>query len=206
VAIPDRRAAYEDLLRRYVTPLRRLASSYERDPPACEDLFQEIALALWTALPGFRGDSSECTWLYRVAHNTAITFATRRRRARSREQSTDEVPEPARGATQERDVLDQQRRARLWAAIHELPLGDRQLIVLHLEGLSAQEVETRELTLPLRVHAGGRVMAHATTCSLAVIALALVSGPTLRSAETLAEVPFELYQHHLVVTRAPSAG
>jgi hypothetical protein len=44
-------------------------------------------------------------------------------------------------------------------------------------------------------------MAHATTYSLAVIALALVSAPTLRSAETLAEVPFELYQHHLVVTR-----
>jgi Aspartyl protease len=44
-------------------------------------------------------------------------------------------------------------------------------------------------------------MAHATTCSLAVIASVLVSGPSLRSTETLAEVPFELYQHHLVVTK-----
>jgi hypothetical protein len=44
-------------------------------------------------------------------------------------------------------------------------------------------------------------MAHATTCSLTVIASVLVSGPSLRSTETLAEVPFELYQHHLVVTR-----
>ena len=44
-------------------------------------------------------------------------------------------------------------------------------------------------------------MAHGTTCSLAVVASVLVSGPPLRSAETIAEVPFELYQHHLVVTK-----
>ena len=40
-----------------------------------------------------------------------------------------------------------------------------------------------------------------TTCSLAVVASVLVSGPPLRSAETIAEVPFELYQRHLVVTK-----
>jgi hypothetical protein len=44
-------------------------------------------------------------------------------------------------------------------------------------------------------------MAHATTCSLAVVASELVSGPPLPSTETIAEVPFELYQHHLVVTK-----
>lgn len=44
-------------------------------------------------------------------------------------------------------------------------------------------------------------MVPATTCSFAVIASVLVSGPSLRSTETLAEVPFELYQQHLVVTK-----
>ena len=32
----------------------------------------QIALGLWTALPQFRGDASERTWVYRVAHNTAL--------------------------------------------------------------------------------------------------------------------------------------
>ena len=141
MASADHRTAYEELLRRYVTPLRRLARLYERDASAGEDLFQEIALALWTALPRFRGDSSERTWVYRVAHNTAITFATRQRKNRDRSQSTEIAPEPAAGATQEIDAIEQQRRGRLWAVIHELPVGDRQLIVLHLEGLSAQEIE-----------------------------------------------------------------
>jgi len=36
---------------------------------------------------------------------------------------------------------------------------------------------------------------------LAVIASVLVFGPSLQSTETLAEVPFEVYQHHLVVAK-----
>jgi hypothetical protein len=44
-------------------------------------------------------------------------------------------------------------------------------------------------------------MAHGTTCSLMVGAALLVSGTPLWSIETIAEVPFELYQHHLVVIK-----
>ena len=138
----DHRAAYEDLLRRYVTPLRRLAWSYESDPAAREDLFQEIAIALWTALPRFRGESSERTWAYRVAHNTAISFAAQQRRRGQREQPVEPVHEPALPACQEGDAIDEQRRALLWAAVQALPVADRQVIVLHFEGLSAQEIES----------------------------------------------------------------
>ena len=107
---------------------------------ARDDLLQEIALALWTALPRFRGDSSERTWVYRVAHNTAISFATSRRR-RSREQPGDPPPEPQSPTNPERAAIEQQRRDQLWSAVHDLPIADRQVIVLHLEGLSAAEIE-----------------------------------------------------------------
>ena len=137
----DHRAAYEDLLRRYVAPLRRLAWSYEHDPAGREDLFQEIAMALWTALPRFRGESSERTWVYRVAHNTALTFTASRRRRDSREQPGEPPQEPALPASQERDAIEQQRRNLLWAAVQALPLDERQIVVLHLEGLSAAEIE-----------------------------------------------------------------
>lgn len=43
-------------------------------------------------------------------------------------------------------------------------------------------------------------MARGTICLLTVVS-ALVAGSPLRSAGTTAEVPFELYQHHLVVTK-----
>jgi RNA polymerase sigma-70 factor (ECF subfamily) len=141
VGKPDHRAVYEDLLRRYVRPLQRLAWSYEHDPAAREDLFQEIAMALWTALPRFRGDSSERTWVYRVAHNTAISFAADRRRRGGREQGGDPLREPVAAAAQEGDAIDRQQRDRLWAAVQELPVAERQIIVLHFEGLSAADIE-----------------------------------------------------------------
>lgn len=137
----DHRATYEALLRHYVAPLRRLACSYVHDPAGRDDLFQEIAMALWTALPRFRGDSSERTWVYRVAHNTAISFAANRRRRDGREHAGEPDREPIAAAQQEGDAIDRQRREHLWAAVQELPVTDRQVIVLHLEGLSAAEIE-----------------------------------------------------------------
>ena len=99
-------------------------------------------MALWTALPRFRGESSERTWVYRVAHNTAISFSSRQRRRGRREQPVEPAHEPALPARQEGDAIDEQRRALLWAAVQALPVADRQVIVLHLEGLSAQDIES----------------------------------------------------------------
>jgi RNA polymerase sigma-70 factor (ECF subfamily) len=135
------RSAYEDLLRRYPPALRRLARSYVRDPIDQQDLLQEVALGLWTALPRFRGDASERTWLYRVAHNTGISFSTGRNRRARREQPEVTPDRVAPGASPETAAIDAQRRERLWAAIDELPLIDRQIVVMHLEGLSAPEIE-----------------------------------------------------------------
>lgn len=134
----DLRTAYEDLLRRYVAPLRRLAWSYVRG--GSDDLFQEIAMALWQALPRFRGDSSERTWVYRIAHNTAISFVSSGRRRAQREILEDASSEPASTASAEADLIEDERRTRVWRAVRALPVLDRQIISMHLEGLSAAEV------------------------------------------------------------------
>lgn len=132
---------YEGLLQRYGQAIRRLAWSYATDSAQGDDLFQEIALALWTALPRFRGDCSERTWVYRVAHNTAISFFVGQRRRSAREGGALPAPEPVSLDDPEMDAIDRQRRRRLWDGIRELPLPDRQIIVLYLEGFSAAEIE-----------------------------------------------------------------
>jgi RNA polymerase sigma factor (sigma-70 family) len=137
----EHRAACEKLLRAYLAPLRRLAYAYARDRADREDLLQEIALALWKALPSFRGDASERTWLYRVAHNTAIGYITRHRRRAKHEEPGDAPDYPTSGASPERNAIDAQHRERLWAAVRDLPMSDRQVVVLHLEGLSAADIE-----------------------------------------------------------------
>jgi RNA polymerase sigma factor (sigma-70 family) len=130
------------MLGHYAQPLRRLAWSYTRDGTEGDDLFQEIALALWTALPRFRGDCSERTWVYRVAHNTAVSFVAGSIKKSRREVTIAHADEPASAADPEADAIDRQRRQRLWNGIRELPLNDRQIIVLYLEGFSAAEIET----------------------------------------------------------------
>jgi RNA polymerase sigma-70 factor (ECF subfamily) len=136
------RPDFADVLRRYNSALRRLAWSYARTAADSEDLFQEIALALWKAVPNFRGDSSERTYIYRIAHNTAISFVTSRHRTAKREQIADEhSAEPASTANPERDAIQKERRQKLWSAVQQLPVIDRQIIVLYLEGLPAAEIE-----------------------------------------------------------------
>jgi RNA polymerase sigma-70 factor (ECF subfamily) len=133
---------FEEVLRRYIPALQRLAWSYARDAADREDLFQEITVALWRALPRFSHGSSERTYIYRVAHNTAISFVTSGRPRKARELSGEPPAEPAGTDDPERDAIRNQRISRLRAALQELPLYDRQIMLLYLEGLSAAEIGT----------------------------------------------------------------
>ena len=137
-----REDAFQALMLQYEPALRRLANSYEAEHAAREDLFQEIALGLWEALPGFRGESSQRTWMYRIAHNIAISALVSRRRRAQRELSmTESMDAPAAADPPDRAILLEQKRKILLASIHELPATDRQIVVLHLEGLSYEEIE-----------------------------------------------------------------
>jgi len=97
-------------------------------------------MALWTALPRFRGDSTERTWVYRVAHNTAISFVARQRRRERREQTRVPPVDIASSRDLEHDALDKERRQRLWKAVQGLREADRQIVVLYLEGLPAVDI------------------------------------------------------------------
>ena len=114
---------------------------YLSDPAAREDLFQEIALAVWTGIPGFRREASERTWLYRIAHNTASTQLHKLRQRRERErQPDDRGREPAGAATPESEFHDNDQRARFFAALRQLPTIDFQIVTMHLEGLPDAEI------------------------------------------------------------------
>ena len=139
-------AAYRDryltLIRDHAPALRRLCRSYCEAQPEAEDLFQEIVLALWTSLARFRGESSERTWLYRVAHNVALTFVAGRRRQVRREQPVDAGTEIACPAPDlETRFAEEQKQELLQALVRELPLDDRRLVLLYLEGVSTAEIE-----------------------------------------------------------------
>ena len=118
--------------------LSRLAASYATSPSDRDDLVQEISVALWQALPRFRGECSERTFLFRIAHNRCIAHLARRRPVVPFEASELELPDPTPNA--ESALSQQQEGERLLAAIRQLPLNYRQVIVLTLEGLDYREI------------------------------------------------------------------
>ncbi len=119
--------------------LARLAGIYTNTASDRDDLLQEIALALWQALRTFRGECSPRTFLFRIAHNRAIAYLARSRaRGPAAEADAHEVrdtaPDPESGLARE------QSAARLRRAIHGLPLGYRQAIMLALEDMDYGEI------------------------------------------------------------------
>lgn len=129
---------FEALIEREGAALARVAAAYEADPGRREDLFQEICLAIWRALPSFRGEASARTYVFRIAHNRGLSAAARRRALAV---DLDQAPEPAdlRPGPEER-LSDRERQERLLAAVRRLPLALRQPLVLTLEGLAQREV------------------------------------------------------------------
>jgi RNA polymerase sigma-70 factor (ECF subfamily) len=134
-----REALYLRLVSDHDRGVRRLASSYEREPARREDLVQDIWLALWQALPRFRGECSERTFVFRIAHNRGVSHIQRWRR-RQTEVLDAEAPIADVGLDPERAATQRQRQEHLQVAVRRLPLGLRQVVVLTLEGLSHRDI------------------------------------------------------------------
>lgn len=135
MSIDDR---FERVVQQYGAGLRRLANAWERDPAAQEDLLQEILLAIWRALPRFRGEASERTFVFRVAMNRALTHRFRKPPRGEPLDTVREAQDP--GRTPEAEATISEQRARLLSAIQSLPVATRQILTLALEGLSRGEI------------------------------------------------------------------
>ena len=138
---PDANARYETILQEYLPALRRLVAAYEGDLHEREDLLQDIAFAIWRALPSFRGDSSARTFVYRIAHNRAISHrlsGSRRRRVIALEESPRDVPDGRPDAATELDRAE--LGVTLMTCVRSLSPVLRQTLVLSLEGLTNPEI------------------------------------------------------------------
>jgi len=120
----------------------KLAHTYCPAGEEREDLVQEICLQLWRAYPGYDRARRFSTWMYRVALNTAISFA---RRARSRTRGVQPLDETPAAALLPAPVAppaggDEARLVALERFLQELPELDRALVLLHLEERSHREI------------------------------------------------------------------
>lgn len=131
-------AVLQRVMREHGSMLARFAAGFERDRHQRDDLMQDIMIALWQALPSFRGEASLKTFVMAVAHRRCASHvmkATREPRHEDLDESlADTEPGP------EAMVRLSQQQERLLAAVRSLPLGQRQLALLALEGMRYEEI------------------------------------------------------------------
>ena len=137
----DREGLFESIVAQFAAPMARLARAHEADAALQQDLLQEIYIALWRSLPAFKNRCSLRTWIYRVAHNVAATHVLRARRRRSSQLvNLDDVEIPDEGVEVGAEIDETRALARITALIQRLKPIDREVIILHLEGLSRDDI------------------------------------------------------------------
>lgn len=160
--------SFDEVRSAYAAAIARIASGYEADLSRQQDLQQEIHLAIWRGLPGFREECSLKTWIYRVANNVAATFVAKEMRQRRAQLVSldDEHAIPVHPG-HESEVDHKLRVEMLHAFLHTLKLPDRQIALLYLEGHSATEIGEitglKPAAVSMRIYRLKTVLSNLTT-------------------------------------------
>jgi len=115
----------------------KVANTYCYDRYDQEDLIQEIVIQIWKSIENFNKQYKWSTWIYRIALNTSISFYRKNRKHKEKTVNLDPIIEFS-SAFDEPSV--DENFILLRRLIRELKEIDRALILLHLEGLSSQEI------------------------------------------------------------------
>ena len=132
-----RERAFAVLYERYHQPLYRYCRSLVRNDADAQDVLQSAFALAFTALRDGKRNAPLRPWLYRIAHNEAISLL-RRRRGGEQELSDSVVPPVASAADQ---ADERARMALLVADLEQLPERQRvALLMRELNGLSHADI------------------------------------------------------------------
>ena len=131
--------AYTPLVERYQQYVYTLVKRTCPHPAEAEELAMDVFVKAYEHLHEFRGTATFTTWLYRIAFNTAISYARKKKRYRVSIDTLD-----IRNNIEE-DMDDAESKERAYVALEQLlsslPPEEQMLISLHYkEGLKMEEV------------------------------------------------------------------
>jgi len=140
----DHQLIFTKWMTKYEKLLCHIIVGFEAKPAIQDELFQEIALNIWRALPKFRQDASVKTFVARIAHNVLATHVAKEvnsvKVSHDLSQLSQDFEQDHVQATPYQKLDQQQRQHRLAIAIRQLKLEQQQVITLSLEGMSYQEM------------------------------------------------------------------
>lgn len=131
------RKSFDRLVLKYRAQVYRLCYRFTGNHHDADDQAQEAFLRAYRGLPNFRGQSRFSTWLYRIAVNTCLNWASARK-SRS-EPLSEELADP--GPGQAERLLHEQQSVAVREAVARLPERQRATLVLRVyHGLSHREI------------------------------------------------------------------
>lgn len=129
---------FETWLSQYKALLFKVVRAYAVTSMDQDDLFQEIVIQVWHSIPSFRQQSSNTTWIYRIALNTALKWVSNERKHANAQESLDGLP----AILQDTKVQVDDRLTWLYEEIYKLDEIDRSITLLLLDGFSYKEMAT----------------------------------------------------------------
>jgi len=145
-AVAGREDGFEELVRRYQRPIAAYVYRMVGDYEAALDVTQEVFIKVYNSLRRYRSEFKFSTWIYRIAHNSAVDHL---RRYSTRGQSlTNEfdgeqydLPIESRRLSPEQESERAERRAEIEQVVRRLPTAYRELVLLrHSHDLSYDEI------------------------------------------------------------------
>jgi RNA polymerase sigma-70 factor (ECF subfamily) len=131
----EQRQVFEGWLSQYKGLFFKIVRAYAVTAMDQDDLFQEIAVQVWSSIPSFRGESSAATWIYRVAINSAIKWVQKERK----HPPAGEI-DGIQHILLDKGMVVDERLAWLYEEIHQLNEIDRSIALLLLDGFSYKEM------------------------------------------------------------------
>lgn len=118
--------------------IQKVCNLYTASVQDRQDLFQEIVIQLWRAIPKFRQESKLTTWMYRVALNTAISSY----RKQQRDITTTDIDFTTAELTDDNEGAEKEEKLKvLYTAIGHLPEIEKAIVLLYLDDKSYEEME-----------------------------------------------------------------
>ena len=124
-------------------PLARYLQSFRLPLPDCDEIIQEVFLALFLHLRKGKSRENIRGWVFRVAHNLGLKrCAVNNKDRRLIRASVGDIADIKSGPEldPEQQVTALQRRRRLIAVVHALPEQYRRCLYLRAEGLRYREI------------------------------------------------------------------
>lgn len=124
---------FEKLVKEHKNTIYTVCFMFSKDSEEVNDLFQEVLINLWNGLPGFKGQSSISTWIWRISLNTCISCERKKKKNPTIPLTMDV------DFFEDKDAEAQQVRM-LYDRVHRLKPFDRAIVLLWLEGISYDEI------------------------------------------------------------------